>query len=126
MITAEEVLMGRDKQWPLTEEMSDNLDALLVALNMFRQAYGKPMIVSSGYRPYVFNATVKGAAPNSAHTVCLACDFVDKDGKLDLFCLDNLALLRKCGLYLESPANTPGWTHLQLREPKSGNRVFLP
>lgn len=124
MITRDELLMGRDKQYPLTSGLLANLGELLVNLNKFRQIYGKPMTVSSGYRPGKFN-TLAGGAPNSSHVTCQAADFHDPDGVLDKFCVDNQDILAQCGLYLESPVNTPGWCHLQIRPPASGRRVFL-
>lgn len=126
MITREEVLMGRDKDFPLDKEQEANLEKLLKALNKLRKAYGKPMVVSSGYRPAAINANVKGAAKKSNHIMCLACDFKDLDGKLDEWMLENLDVLAECGLYLESPQHTPGWSHVQCVAPKSGNRVFIP
>lgn len=126
MITSKEVLMGRDVKYPLSSELRHNLEQrLLPALNRFRTAYGLPMIVSSGYRPPAINQATEGAAKRSNHMLCLACDFVDKDSSLAKFCLDNLALLEKCGLYLEHPKHTPGWVHLQCVAPGSGNRVFF-
>jgi len=124
-ISRQEVLMGRDKQYPLTQEMEQNLQKLLKALNLFRTLYGKPMMVSSGYRPAAINATVAGAAKKSNHMVCLACDFKD-DGSLDKYCMDNQYILEQCGLYLEHPDATPGCCHLQCVPPKSGKRVFRP
>jgi len=123
MITRDEVLMGRDKTDPLTPEMEANLAKLL---NAFRATYGKPMSVSSGYRPPSVNAKIPNAAKKSSHMTCEACDFVDRDGALDSFCLKHLDLLEKCGLYLEHPDDTPNWCHLQIRRPGSGNRVFKP
>lgn len=124
-ITREEVLMGRDKEYPLTPEIENNLNKLLIALNKFRHIYGKPMKVSSGYRPAAINAKV-GGAKKSNHMLCLACDFVDTDGKLDKFCINNLHVLEECGLYLEDPKYTKGWCHLQAIAPRSNNRVFIP
>lgn len=126
MISAAEILMGRDKDAPLTSELKENLEMLLVALNKFRSIYGKPMTVSSGYRPPNINAQTKGAAKHSNHMICLAADFKDADGSLDQYCLNNLKVLEDCGLWLESPKSTIGWTHLQCVPPKSGNRVFFP
>lgn len=126
MITRAEVLMGRDTLYPLTPELENNLAILLFALNRFRKAYGKPLIVSSGYRPPEINKGVAGAAKRSNHMLCLACDFKDADGSLAKFCLDNLELLKELGLYLEHPSATKGWVHLQAVAPKSGNRVFYP
>lgn len=126
MISRDEVLMGRDKQYPLTPELEMNLQKLLVAINKFRQLYGIPMYVTSGYRPAAINATVPGAAKKSNHEICLACDFADKDGKLKTWCLANLNKLVDCGLWMEDPSSTPTWTHLQAVSPRSGNRVFKP
>lgn len=125
MITKQEVLMGREKEFPLTQEMETNLEKLLSALNKFRSHYGAPMLVSSGYRPEKFN-TAAGGAKASNHMKCLACDFKDPSGVLAQYCLANLDILKECGLYLESPAHTKGWVHLQAVPPKSGNRVFIP
>lgn len=118
--------MGRDAQYPLSQELEQNLQKLLEALNLFRSLYGKPMTVTSGYRPSAINANVPGAAKKSAHMSCQACDFRDLDGSLDKYCMDNQYILQQCGLYLEHPDSTPGWTHLQIRVPGSGNRVFKP
>lgn len=122
-ISKKEVLMGRDKDFPLTEEQEKNLEHLLEALNKLRKAYGKPMYVTSGYRPPSVNAAV-GGARKSSHMSCQACDFQDIDGSLDEWCLQNLDLLEEYGLYLESPQHTPGWCHLQTRPTR--NRVFIP
>lgn len=125
MITAKEILMGRDTEFPLSDELKLNLDALVLALNQFRSHYAVPMIVSSGYRPGYYNRKA-GGAPGSAHETCLATDFKDESGILDAYCLANLDILEECNLYLEDPKNTPGWCHLTIRPPKSGHRVFLP
>jgi hypothetical protein len=123
MISREEVLMGRDSEYPLDQQLEKNLSNLLSALNKFRAEYGKPMYVSSGYRPGKYNAAA-GGAEHSSHLVCEACDFHDPKGELDEFCTRNLELLEQCGLYLEDPTYTPGWCHLQIRPTK--NRIFKP
>lgn len=127
-ISKDEVLMGRDKSHAseYTKEISANIDNLLVALNKFREAYNKPMVVTSGWRPPSLNATVAGAAKKSNHMLGLACDFKDTNGELDEFCMKNLNVLKDLGLYLEHPDATKGWCHLQIVPPKSGNRVFRP
>lgn len=127
-ITKDEILMGRDKTHKneYTQEVSDNIDKLLIPLNKFREIYGKPMTVSSGWRPPSLNATVKNAAKKSNHMLGLACDFVDSGGELDAFCMKNLNVLEELGLYLEHPDATQGWSHFQCVSPKSGNRVFRP
>ncbi len=98
---------------------------LLNALNRLRDAYGKSMIVTSGWRPGHFNA-LAGGSKNSAHMSCEACDFSDQSGDLAKWCLHYQDVLADCGLYMEHPDNTKGWVHLQTRRPGSGNRVFRP
>lgn len=129
MITRQEILMGRDKDHPLSPVQELNLSRLHVALNEIRKAYGKPMIVTSGYRPAAINASV-GGAKRSAHMDCLACDFRDTDGALDKWCTENQALLETLGLWLEHPDATKGWCHLDLRDrpkrPGPLHRTFRP
>lgn len=124
-ITRDEILQGRDAQYPLSPELVENLNILLERLNKFRQMYGKPMVVTSGYRPAEFNKAA-GGAQKSNHMICLACDFKDIDGSLDAWCMQHLEILEQCGLYLEHPDSTPGWSHLQAVAPRSGNRIFRP
>jgi len=123
LITRDEILMNRDAEFPLTPELEANLANLLIALNKFREIYGIPMIVTSGYRPGHYNTDAGGAA-NSPHITCEACDFHDPDGAIDTYCTHNLNVLIECGLYLENPPDTIGWSHLQVRP--TINRVFLP
>lgn len=123
MISRIEILMGRDKEFPLDPLLVKNCDQLLAALNVIRAAYGKPMTVSSGYRPGKYNQAAHGAS-NSSHLTCEACDFEDKSRELTKWCLANLDILEKAGLWMESPVSTPTWVHLQTRPTRA--RVFLP
>lgn len=122
-IRASEILMGRDTTEPLTNEMFYNLLDLLPRVNLIRFHYGKPLYVSSGYRPHSINAEV-GGAKRSSHLLCQAVDFKDPKGEFAKWCLANLELLEKAGLYMENPGYTVGWVHLQSRATKS--RVFVP
>lgn len=122
-ITRDEVLMGRDKEFPLSANLEKNLNKLLIAINKLREKYGKPMAVSSGYRPGHYNVEAHGAK-NSTHLVCEACDFYDTGGLLDKFCTENQPLLAELGLYLEHPESTPGWCHLDIRTRE--HRIFRP
>jgi len=74
MITASEILMNRDLKEPLTKQMYYNLLDLLPRINFIRFHYGKPLTVSSGYRPPSINKSV-GGAMNSSHLLCMAVDF---------------------------------------------------
>lgn len=112
----------------LTDEVNNNLDKLLVAVNKVREAYGKPMVVTSGWRPESYNKSVKGAT-KSAHIMGMAVDFRDSDGALDAFCveLDKQGKLKEWGLWLEHPDATAGWCHLDIKP--RGNRktnIFKP
>jgi hypothetical protein len=130
MITRDEILKGRDRDYPLDSELEQNLTRLLDAVNKIRKEWGKPLVVTSGYRPGHFNKSARGAK-KSAHMTCEAVDFHDPDGAFGKWCLANLKLLEEAGLYMESPIYTheppaKRWIHLQIRAPKSGNRVFIP
>ncbi len=125
MITIDEILMGRDKEYPLTPEQQANLMILLTQINIVRKAYGRPMKVSSGYRPGKYNSAA-GGAKNSSHLSCEAVDIADSDRRFMQWCVVNLSVLEKAGLYMEDPEHTPSWVHLQTRKPKSGNRIFKP
>ena len=121
MISRDEILMGRDKEYPLNESLENNLNILLERLNKFREIYGTPMVVSSGYRPGKYNEIAHGAK-NSAHLTCEACDFKDNDGELKKWILSHVDVLYKCDLYMEHQDNTPTWCHLQTR--KTSKRIF--
>lgn len=121
MISKQEILMGRDTEYPLTPELEENLRLLLIAVNKLRSLYGKPMNVSSGYRPGKYNKAA-GGAKNSTHLTLQAVDFADSDGAIDAFC--TVDILKQCGLYKEHPDNTPRWCHVQIRP--TNNRIFKP
>lgn len=123
MITVNEVLMGRDKSNPLTLEQLYNLADLMGRINIIRAVYNKPMIVSSGYRPAAINSRV-GGAKASAHMSCQAVDIRDSNGELAKWCLSNIDLIKRLGLFLEDPTFTTGWVHLQSRPTR--NNPFKP
>lgn len=119
-----EYLKDREIEYPLPDQFKENMKALLAKLDTVRFEWGKPLNISSGYRPGRFNKAA-GGATNSAHLTCEAVDLVDTDGSLAKF-LNNEERLKIYGLYLENPVRTPGWCHLQTRATKSGNRIFNP
>jgi hypothetical protein len=65
-------------------------------------------------------------APGSSHKDALAVDRYDPIGEIDEWCLRNLDVLELCGIYIEHPSETCGWSHWTIRAPKSGRRVFFP
>jgi hypothetical protein len=120
--------MGRDRRFPdeLTDEKRFNAEETIDKANQLLERFGETRKVNSGWRPASINKSTVGAAPKSKHMECLAIDLEDKDGSLDAWCLENLEVLQEIGLWLESPESSPGWCHIQIVPPRSGNRVFKP
>jgi len=127
-VTKKEILKKRDKKYPdsYTQEISGNIDRLLVPINAVRDAYDKPMSVSSGWRPPAINEATSNAAEKSNHLKGLAVDFKDPNGKLRDWVLDNLAFIASLGIYLEDFRWTPGWVHMQIVPPGSKRRIYRP
>lgn len=118
MIKKEEILKGYEVEYPLTSFMKSNLAVLLTRLNKLRDAWGKPMVITSGYRPQWLNEKV-GGAKNSCHLVCKAADIADPKGELyKWLTVERLALY---DLYMEE--GTSGWIHLDIKPRK--HRIFL-
>lgn len=138
MITLKELLNGHNIQFvPIAHQQ--NLEDLQDKLNKFRSAYGKPMVVTSGYRSEEEHLAIykkkgitdKAKIPmKSKHLAGQACDFADPNADLWKFCIVNLSLCKSLGLWLEDPRWTHGrlgnWTHFQSVAPASGKRIFVP
>lgn len=65
-------------------------------------------------------------ASASAHKEGLAVDLFDPSGAIDAWCMANQDELELCGIYIEHPSATQGWSHWSIRAPKSGRHVFYP
>jgi hypothetical protein len=126
MISLSDYYMGRDKTHELTPELEDNAKETVTRVNMLLQQSGFNRDVRSGWRPADVNAATPGAAKNSKHMTCEACDLEDNDGEFGKWCLENLPILGLCGLWMEDKEATPTWVHVQTKPPKSGKRVFIP
>lgn len=123
----EAYLMGRDAEFPTTEEMEVNLarliyrvNALILVLPVQVRAF---LELSSGYRPGKYN-TAAGGSLRSAHLSCEAVDLRDTDQKVSTYLASKPDLLTKFNLYMELPAKTPTWVHLDTRA--RTNRIFTP
>jgi hypothetical protein len=83
--------------------------------NVSGQTYG-------GFRP---QSCTQGA-PKSAHKEGLAVDRFDPAGEIDAWCMKNQDRLKSCGIYIEHPDKTLGWSHWSIKPPGSGKTVFYP
>ena len=128
MISMEEILMDRAEFNSLPIDIQANLITLHSRINVIRKAYAKPMYVNSGLRR--LQDQPANAASKSKHLIGAAIDLRDDDnGTLWKWCLKNLDLMAKVGLWLEDPRWTHGagnWMHFQIIPPGSGKRVFVP
>ena len=134
MITLADYWMGRDKQYAreLTADIVHAAEVTVQRANLllseFRFDTGDTEIrkVNSGWRPAAVNAATPNAAARSRHMTGEAIDISDPEGDLDDWCVKHFDVLERIGLWLEHPASTKGWCHVQTTPPKSGNRVFYP
>jgi hypothetical protein len=128
MISRDDFFKGRDVDYAddLTQSIEIASSATIVKVNLLLAHFGESRKVVSGWRPPAVNAGTPGAAPFSRHLTGQACDLYDPEGDLDEWCFAHQDVLEKVGLWMEHPASTKGWTHLQTMSPKSGNRVFYP
>lgn len=131
MISFRELLSGNQiNDLPIKHQQ--NLQELCKAMNIIREAYGQPMIVTSGYRSLAQHKRIYSEKKitkvpmGSAHLTGEACDIFDPQGKLKEWVLNNVDMLEKLNLYCEDFESTKNWTHFQSRAPKSGNRFFKP
>jgi hypothetical protein len=125
----QQYLMGREVAEPVSETQWQNAAQLLFRVCNLLVEVPKELIlsdtniVSSGYRPPLMNKKV-GGSPNSAHLVCQAVDIKDPNGQLAAYLAANQPLLVKHQLWMEDPAATKTWCHLDTRV--RNNRVFKP
>jgi hypothetical protein len=110
----------------LNETMIKLANTVVDKANSLLAAFGEDRGITSGWRPVEVNKLVPGAALMSNHTRCMAIDIADPEGDLDEWCMDHQDELAEMGLWLEHPASTKGWCHVQIVAPRSGNRVFYP
>jgi hypothetical protein len=130
MIKIEELYKGDLSLLPA--EHRNNLTHLAGVMTHARNAFGFPMIVTSGYRTKadherIYKGTPKSKIPwGSAHLSGCACDISDPKGRVWEFFEENFEFLKDMGLWLEDPRWTKNWVHFQTVPPKSGSRIFVP
>lgn len=112
-ITASGKYPERTKSDELTKTVKDNAVVLLNKVNQLLEELGiKEAKVSSGFRPSAVNAKTKGAAKKSMHLSGRAVDLADPKHEIVHKILARPELLAKYELWLEDPASTPSWAHL--------------
>lgn len=122
----------------LTPEQQGNLGSLVPKVNELIDLYGKPLIMTSGFRSKkdqirIYKAkgiTDESKIPmQSKHLYAAAIDLFDDSGKLKKFILDN-DILNKLDLWSEDFNSTKNWVHIQCLpygSYKSGkSRLFVP
>lgn len=66
---------------------------------------------------------------HSSHKEGLGVDRYDPSDDIDKWCMMNSepgGKLEQCGIFIEHPKKTKGWSHWTVRPPGSGKRVFWP
>lgn len=94
---------------PTDETIIDNLNYTLQRLNDIREGYGKPIVISSGYRCDKLNEKV-GGVNDSKHKNGLGVD-LKWDSDLVTYMIDNCSFDK---LIREKSGKTQ-WIHLQFR-----------
>ena len=129
MISTKELLCGNIIT-DLSIAEQHNLEELKDKLNKLRIEWGKPMVVTSGFRTVYQHRLIYSKKGNdkppmgSQHLQGKAADIADPYGALYLWCEQHMPLLADTGLWCEK--GTVGWVHFQTTPPKSGARFFLP
>ena len=118
--------LGLDNS-PTPEHIQNLSDMCVNLLDPLREAWGRPLIVTSGYRGYKLNAAVKGSK-TSAHCYGLAADIVPADtNEMDEFKIFAPKFLKQSGLpydqYIDE-TNLKGneWCHIGYKDRKSRQR----
>lgn len=129
--TLEAWKMGRDVLYPeaYTLDVESNaIDLIKRVNNLFNALQIDVPAVTSGFRPLAINMRV-GGAKRSLHMSGKAVDLSDpgQPGEIEQLILANSHLLLDFGLWMEDPASTPNWIHLDsgIRDSRFV-RVFKP
>lgn len=130
-ISLSDYLKHRDEEFPeeWTDDKEKNAIDLLIRVNsMLQDLEVESVEVSSGWRPEAINSATSGAAKHSYHLLGQAIDLVDnKLQSLANLILNHYPILSKYELWMEDPASTKDWVHLDTgKRPDREIRVFRP
>lgn len=110
--------LGIDNE-PKDEFTISNLHWIMTRLDEIREAWGKPIIITSGYRCEQLNKAV-GGVTTSYHQLGLAVD-IKWDEELFKFIRKNFKFDK---LIHEKGKNGAHWIHLQFRQYNERNECF--
>lgn len=125
MIKLNELISDAD-YLELPADHRTNLNILLKKLNLFREAYGKPLRVTSGYRSLQHHLEIYAAKGitdqskipmKSTHLYGLSADIVPVEypiKHLHDFINNNMKLIEEIGFWMEDFSVTVSWAHLQI------------
>ena len=108
--------------------IKENLEKLIEFLNPLREAWGSPIIITSGYRSLELNKVLNGSS-TSAHVAGWAVDMVPQNGKINEFKQFVREYLKdkEFDQYIDEASGNSSWVHLGLYHPdgKQQRRQFL-
>ena len=140
MISIDEYFGVHSEHAGITDAMRDNAERLLDAcaeLENLATADGVEFPINPATGSGVSGQTFGGWRPadcpigalHSSHKQGLAVDRYDPQGRIDAWCMGNSGrggYLEQCGIYIEHPDDTKGWSHWSIKKPRSGRTVFYP
>lgn len=94
-------------------------DTLIEMLDQVREEYGKPIIITSGYRTEKHNSSLGGAVKNSSHLKGLAVDIAIQNSKQRY---ELLPILIK---YFNRVGIAKSFIHVDIDESKSQNVYWV-
>ena len=108
--------------------IKENLEKLIEFLNPLREAWGSPIIITSGYRSRELNEILNGSS-TSAHCAGWAVDMVPQNGKIDEFkqFVKDYLKDKEFDQYIDEASGNSSWVHLGLYHPdgKTQRKQFL-
>jgi len=106
------------------EDVAKNIIETANKLESIRAILGKPIKVTSWYRPAEYNKAI-GGAKLSAHQEGLACDFHAKGLKADAVREILVDYLARLDIRMEDLEGA-NWVHIDLKSPSKNGRFFKP
>ena len=110
-----------------SEVIKENIEALVLnVLDPLREAFGKPIIVNSGYRSTLLNNAV-GGANNSQHTRGEAADITAEDANenFELFEMIRTTLPFDQLIWEKGTRTYPEWIHVSFKREGRNRKQIL-